>query len=68
MGSVVTRAVPDFHLAIGNPARSVGAVCRCGEPLLRFTTGASTDVPAVPCRACGRAYEVRSRQVSELPD
>ena len=24
MGSVVTRSIPDFHLAIGSPARSVG--------------------------------------------
>src|SRR4030095_11779942 len=30
MGSVVTKSVPDFHLVIGNPARSIGAVCKCG--------------------------------------
>ena len=24
MGSVVTKSVPDFHLVVGNPARSVG--------------------------------------------
>ena len=32
MGAVVTRSVPDFHLVAGQPARTVGAVCRCGEP------------------------------------
>ena len=32
MGSVVTKSVPPFHLAFGSPARSVGYVCRCGEP------------------------------------
>ena len=31
MGSVVTRSVPDFHLAVGNPAVSVGCICRCGQ-------------------------------------
>ena len=36
MGSVVTRSVPDFHLVLGNPARSVGCVCRCGPLLTRF--------------------------------
>jgi protoporphyrinogen oxidase len=35
MGAVVTRSVPDFHLVVGNPARSVSAVCRCGQPVLR---------------------------------
>src|SRR6266852_914287 len=31
MGALVTRSVPDFHLVIGSPARSVGCVCRCGQ-------------------------------------
>jgi acetyltransferase-like isoleucine patch superfamily enzyme len=43
MGSVVTRTVPDFHLVVGNPARSVGCVCRCGEPLMRFSEGWQTE-------------------------
>ncbi len=29
-GAVVTRDVPDFALVVGNPARVVGYVCRCG--------------------------------------
>ena len=32
MAAVVTRSVPDFHLVVGQPARTVAAVCRCGEP------------------------------------
>jgi UDP-2-acetamido-3-amino-2,3-dideoxy-glucuronate N-acetyltransferase len=31
MGSVVTRDVADFALVVGNPARQIGYVCRCGE-------------------------------------
>jgi acetyltransferase-like isoleucine patch superfamily enzyme len=42
MGSVVTRSVPDFHLVVGNPARSVGCVCRCGEPFVRFELAIGT--------------------------
>src|SRR5262249_47374123 len=36
MGSLVTKSIPDFHLALGHPARSVGCVCRCGQLLQRF--------------------------------
>jgi UDP-2-acetamido-3-amino-2,3-dideoxy-glucuronate N-acetyltransferase len=32
-GAVVTRDVPDHGLVVGNPARLVGYVCRCGERL-----------------------------------
>ena len=34
-GAVVTRDVPDFGLVVGNPARLVGYVCRCGGRLER---------------------------------
>jgi len=33
-GAVVTRDVPDFGLVVGNPARLIGHVCRCGERLI----------------------------------
>jgi UDP-3-O-[3-hydroxymyristoyl] glucosamine N-acyltransferase len=32
-GSVVTHDVPDHGLVCGNPARLIGFVCACGEPL-----------------------------------
>jgi acetyltransferase-like isoleucine patch superfamily enzyme len=32
-GSVVTKNVPDFGLVVGNPARLIGYVCKCGERL-----------------------------------
>lgn len=65
MGSVVTRSVPDFHLVIGNPARSVGCVCRCGEPLLKWNEQRSDQPTQVRCAACGWEYEVVDRQVVE---
>ena len=58
MGAVVTRSVPDFHLVIGHPARSVGYVCRCGEPLLRFETNMAPPSDALSCSICGRGYRV----------
>lgn len=33
-GAVVTRDVPAHALVLGNPARQVGSVCRCGERLV----------------------------------
>jgi len=32
-GAVVTRDVPDYALVVGNPARQIGWMCRCGERL-----------------------------------
>ena len=56
MGSVVTRGVPDFALVAGNPARSLGFVCRCGTPVHRG--GRGTAVPDMStCPSCGRRYE-----------
>ncbi|MEY3014304.1 MAG: hypothetical protein RIT45_3039 [Pseudomonadota bacterium] len=51
-GAVVTHDVPEQALVVGNPARVVGWVCRCGERV---------DLPAQPtpdaaaeCERCGR--------------
>src|SRR5213592_1756369 len=65
MGSLVTRSVPDFHLIIGSPARSVGCVCRCGQLLLRFAERGTASVDEVTCVACGRRYAVADGAVSE---
>ncbi len=66
MGSVVTRSVPDFHLVIGSPARSVGVVCRCGQPVHRFSEAdAVTGAIPVTCE-CGLSYEVEGQAVREL--
>lgn len=65
MGSVVTKSVPDFHLAVGHPAASVGCVCRCGQLLLRFAQRGPTP-DEVACVACGRRYGVRPGAVTEL--
>lgn len=63
MGALVTKSVPDFHLAIGHPATSVGCVCRCGQLLLRFQDAEQFE--KVKCIACELKYEIRDRQVTE---
>ena len=64
MGSVITRTVPDHHLVVGNPARSIAAVCRCGEVVRRFAPGARTDGDAT-CPACNRRYTIAGTAVTE---
>lgn len=61
MGSVVTKSVPDFHLVLGSPARSVGAVCKCGMLFHKFADG---EDGSCACE-CGLEYSIKHRAVSE---
>lgn len=65
MGSLVTKSIPDFALAIGHPARVVGAVCRCGQLIARHEPDAKPDRPDVPCPACERRYSLKDGIVTE---
>jgi UDP-2-acetamido-3-amino-2,3-dideoxy-glucuronate N-acetyltransferase len=66
MASVVTRSVPDFHLVIGQPARSVGCVCRCGQMLVRFDAADDALPGDIHCHSCGLSYHVDATIVTEL--
>lgn len=57
MGSVVTKSVPAFALVVGAPARVVGLVCRCGEPILRGRPEHAPD-GGVRCASCGHGYAI----------
>ena len=60
MGSIVTKSIPDFHLSLGSPARSIGLVCRCGPLIVRF---ADVTTPGeFTCRECSRAYAIDGHQ------
>lgn len=66
MGSVVTRSVPDFALALGSPAVPVGVVCRCGKLLLRHGPGEKLPPRRLTCDDCGRGYEHADGRTTEL--
>ena len=51
-GSVVTRDVGPHDLVAGNPARRLGSVCACGQPL-RDADGARF---VGPCPSCGAHF------------
>jgi len=61
MGSVVTKSVPNFHLVLGSPARSVGAVCKCGILFHKFIDGADGIFEC----DCGLRYKISRQIVSE---
>jgi acetyltransferase-like isoleucine patch superfamily enzyme len=66
MGSLVTKSIPDFHLAIGHPAKSVGAVCRCGQLLTRFSDATPDEALTIQCSACDLSYAIHNEIVTEL--
>jgi len=66
MGALVTRDVPAFHLAVGRPARSVGVVCRCGRPLLRFEPDAAPAKMDLHCASCDEGYVCEAGRVALL--
>lgn len=66
MGSLVTKSVPNFHLAIGHPAKSVGAVCRCGQLLTRFSDATQAGAFEIQCIACELKYAIHNQIVTEL--
>ncbi|NLE45704.1 MAG: N-acetyltransferase [Chloroflexi bacterium] len=51
-GSVVTRNVPDYGLAWGNPARLRGFVCPCGE-WMQETSYKEVERVRMKCPECG---------------
>jgi acetyltransferase-like isoleucine patch superfamily enzyme len=55
-GSVVTRDIPDYGLAFGNPARLHGFVCPCGEKMEKETQ--QGDCIIARCPRCGQHIEI----------
>jgi UDP-2-acetamido-3-amino-2,3-dideoxy-glucuronate N-acetyltransferase len=65
MGAVVTRSVPDFHLVVGHPARTIGFVCRCGQRLQGDRGLQDTGSSELACPACARRYHLADGHVEE---
>ena len=58
-GAVVTKDIPDYALAVGNPARIVGYMCECGIKL-EFKDNKAT------CKACGLKYVMQNGKVIKV--
>ena len=61
-GSVVTRDIPDYALAYGNPARVNGWVCECSTKL-DFGNGKKAK-----CSKCGKIYRKKSEVEIEVEE
>lgn len=46
-GAVVTKDIPDYAIVVGNPAKQIGWVCKCGKRLTK----------SMKC-SCGLAYNL----------
>lgn len=66
MGAVVTKSVAPYTLVLGNPARPVALVCRCGRPFVSLRDGVPTD-GRYACAACGSSYGVEGGFVVHDP-
>lgn len=55
-GSVVTKDVPDYALVVGNPAKQIDWVCKCGMRLFDKTV----------CQTCGKKYKHENGRLEEI--
>lgn len=55
-GSTVTEHVPDYALVVGNPAKQIGWVCKCGKRLNDKNK----------CDLCGRSYQETAGLLTEI--
>lgn len=47
-GAVITKNVPDYAVVVGNPAKIIGWVCKCGETLERKKDCTKEDIYVCP--------------------
>jgi UDP-2-acetamido-3-amino-2,3-dideoxy-glucuronate N-acetyltransferase len=64
-GAVITRDVPDYALVTGNPAKTKGWMCVCGNKLSLPANG-ETEANA-QCSNCGKKYVKKGWIVAEHP-
>jgi UDP-2-acetamido-3-amino-2,3-dideoxy-glucuronate N-acetyltransferase len=61
-GAVVTRDVPNYSIAFGNPARVRGWVCSCG---MKLNLTSNDNIASAKCHTCGRQYRKEGLLVTE---
>lgn len=61
-GAVVTKAVPDYALVVGNPARQTGWMSEAGHKLKFDSSGVAI------CPEGGERYELKAGAVTKLRD
>lgn len=54
-GAVITKDVPAYALMAGVPAKQIGWVCECGEPIKEL----------FKCSECKREYDLKNNELKE---
>lgn len=60
-GAVVIKNVPDYALMVGNPAKQVGWICRCGVKL-------ELNEKRYVCNGCGNIYQLSENKLSVIKE
>jgi UDP-2-acetamido-3-amino-2,3-dideoxy-glucuronate N-acetyltransferase len=58
-GAVITQNVNDYEIVVGNPAKVIGYMCRCGQKL-------NFNENKTQCSKCQRNYSKDGEIVSEI--
>jgi len=56
-GAVVTKDVPSHCLVVGNPARIIGFVCKCGQPVKELVSK-TEELITFECRKCNEKIQI----------
>lgn len=56
-GALVTSDVPNFGLVVGQPARLIGHICRCGRRLT------DTEAGSLWCTVCQERYDFKENEL-----
>jgi UDP-2-acetamido-3-amino-2,3-dideoxy-glucuronate N-acetyltransferase len=65
-GAVVTRDVPDYGLAWGNPARLYGFACPCGQQLATDSQQMEDGMVRLYCPECKQSVRVRGVDLEQV--
>ena len=56
-GAVVTKDVPPHALVVGNPAKIIGFVCKCGQPV-KEEIRKTKEIVTFRCKSCHETTDI----------
>lgn len=59
-GAVVAKDIPDYAIAVGNPAKVIGWMCECGERIFEKNESECS------CKKCSRNYKKQDEKIMQI--